>query len=1119
MSSTAKAVQLQAFDLSGPLPTGVTVLEASAGTGKTFALAALATRFVAEGMELEQLLIVTFTRVATGELRERVRERLVWTEAELARRLSGDVSSVSDPVVRVLTRGDAQEIEQRRARLADAVANFDAATIETTHGFCQRVLDSLGTLGETDPDVTFVENVDELVDEVIDDLYVRRFYKSAQELLLSREEAAEIAAFAISNPTASIHPRDASDQRDAMRAKFARAVRGEYEARKRRLAVMTHDDQLTRLLGTLVGGGANAVASLRGRYRAVLIDEFQDTDPIQWEIVQRAFAGGGVALVLIGDPKQAIYAFRGADVYAYLQAAASARQRSTLDVNRRSDETLLDGLDALFGRARLGHPQIIYRHVSAAPGHHGSRLRGAPVSAALRLRLLSSDEPAVSRTRTGFASTDSARQFIARDLAADIAALLRSDARIEQRTEDGSVLGSDPVNAGDVAVLVRSHYQADLIQEQLGMLDVPAVIGGAGSVFRTAAAGDWQTLLEALERPAHGARARAAALTPLIGMSGSELALVSEAQLDDLHQRLYAWARLLRERGVATLAQHIFTSEHVGARLLAALDGERHLTDLQHVAELMHGVSSSGSMGLSALAGWLRERIAAAGREGGNDALTRRLDSDADAVQVLTFHRSKGLEFPFVYCPFLWDARNLRERGQPIAFHDPDAGDARAIDVALQGAQRRNHLRQHLLEERGEELRLIYVALTRARHQAVLWWAGSWNARDSALGRLLFSQDADGNVAPEGAERLHDAEVLRRTREIEALAPHAVVVEEARLGGLPASGPAAPEGRGKLEVASFHRDFDMLWRRTSFSGITAAAHATLSSFEPEQPGIRDEPAGPPPTPVSELPLSAMASGPRIGTVVHRALQLTDFSEAELEQTLAEQLRAQTERPMALLACPVEQAALGLALALRTPLGGELGGLRLTDVKPADRLNELSFELPLAGGDAPQGRATLRDVATLLRRHLAEDDPLHDYAARLGDPSLEEVLRGYLTGTIDLVLRSRADDGRARYTVIDYKTNWLAAAGEELSTRHYRPAALAAEMRRSHYVLQALLYSVALHRYLRWRLPAYEPERDLTGVHYLFLRGMLGAADGDSGVFAWRPPAQLIIELSDLFDGG
>jgi exodeoxyribonuclease V beta subunit len=223
----------------------------------------------------------------------------------------------------------------------------------------------------------------------------------------------------------------------------------------------------------------------------------------------------------------------------------------------------------------------------------------------------------------------------------------------------------------------------------------------------------------------------------------------------------------------------------------------------------------------------------------------------------------------------------------------------------------------------------------------------------------------------------------------------------------------------------------------------------------------------------------------------------------------------------LLGCPPELAAAGLARALATPLGGELGGLALTSVSRADRLDELGFELPLAGGDQPVSAAQLADIGALLAEFvLADDDPIAGYAERLSDPVLASVLRGYLTGSIDLVLRVPGDGGRMWYAIADYKTNWLAPAGEELSAAHYRAPALAREMQRSHYVLQGLLYAVALHRYLRWRAPDYNPMTDLAGVHYLFLRGMLGPDEVEqTGVFAWRPSGEMVVALSDLLAGG
>jgi exodeoxyribonuclease V beta subunit len=423
---SARIAEPLPFSVCGPLPTAVTVLEASAGTGKTFTIAALAARYVAEGTPLDQILLVTFTRMATGELRDRVRERLVRTEQGLARYLAGAPPDDDDEVVALLSDGPADEVRVRHARLARALARFDAATIATTHGFCQEVLSGLGIVGDIETDMTFVEDPADLVEEVVDDLFVRRFHRHGQPQF-SRAEALLIARTAVDNPAARIEPEAAPDNSiAAMRVRFARAVCEEFEHRKRRMSLITYEDLLTRLKDTLAGpGGEAAAARLRERYRVVLVDEFQDTDPVQWDIMRLAFGGGDVALVLIGDPKQAIYAFRGADVYAYLAAATTAEARATLEINWRSDQSLIDAYDVMFGGATLGHEGIVYRKVRAAPANQLPGLSGAPEGAAVRVRVVHRDEPTIKRTRGGgYASAPSVRDHIARDLAADLAGVL-----------------------------------------------------------------------------------------------------------------------------------------------------------------------------------------------------------------------------------------------------------------------------------------------------------------------------------------------------------------------------------------------------------------------------------------------------------------------------------------------------------------------------------------------------------------------------------------------------------------------------------------------------------------------------------------------------------------------
>ncbi len=1120
--------ETHSFDVCGPLPTGVTVLEASAGTGKTYTIAALAARYVAEGMPLHRLLLVTFTRMATGELRERVRERLGGVEHGLDRVLAGVAPGDGDEVVQLLAEGSVAEVTLRRDRLRRALADFDAATIATTHGFCQEVLGGLGIAGDLERDVTFVEEVEDLVSEVVDDLYVRRFHRGDPPPF-GRAKAAEIARLAVQNPAVPIVP--AAGGVPETRRRLALAVRDELERRKRALGVMTYDDLLTRLDDALAGdGGAVTAARLRARYGVVLVDEFQDTDPVQWDIMRRAFGDGGTTLVLIGDPKQAIYAFRGADVYAYLAAARAAAARATLDVNWRSDQGLIDAYDAMFGGAKLGHEGIVYRRVRSAGANQTARLSGAPRSAPLRIRVVSRDEPTVSQTRGGYASNASVREHIASDLAADLVALLSSAAEVERRAEDGATLSRERVRPGHVAVLVRTNRNAALVREALEAAGIPAVINGAGSVFGTEPAREWLRLLEAIERPASLPRARSAALTCFLGWSAEEAAAADDDAWEGVHHRLHDWARLLRAKGVATLTETLTLVERLPERILATIDGERRLTDLRHVSHLLHAAAAEEQLGTTALTAWLRRRIAEADRDTGDEERSRRLESDAEAVQVLTIHRSKGLEFPIVHLPFLWEAGYIPRDAQPVFFHDPDAGDARTIDVSLEGPDFDAHREQNVVEQRGEDLRLAYVALTRAQHQAVVWWAGSYDSRNSPLGRLLFARDADGNVASSGFSTPSDAAATARFEALADAAPGCIALESSSLG-LPITWTGEPDEPADLGAAVFDRALDWRWRRTSYSDITAGSYEARVGSEPEEEEeVDDEPAagGAAPAPAAGSGLLAAPSllagmpvGTRVGTLVHRVLEGTDFAAVDLDAELREHVSAAQARRQVDIGDPAEAVA-GLRAAIETPLGALLDGRRLRDVERADRLDELQFELPLAGGDDPAGRLTLAAIGDVLRAHLPAGDPLAGYADRLDDPILRQDVRGYLTGSIDLVVRVPGPGG-PRFAVVDHKTNWLAGPGEALTAWHHRPAALAAEMQGAHYGLQALLYTVALHRYLRWRLPGYHPARNLAGVLYLFLRGMSGPdtprVDGaPCGVFAWEPTPALVDALSEVLDG-
>jgi exodeoxyribonuclease V beta subunit len=1122
------------FDLCGQLPTGTTVLEASAGTGKTYTIAALTARYVAEGVaELGQLMLVTFGRMATNELRLRVRERLVSLEARLAAMLGTPVEPLAEqaalappggvvhapttpdlqPIETLLCTGTREELQLRHQRLAAALAEFDAATIATTHEFCLQMLDGLGVLGDREPHPIFIDQLTEITREVAGDVYLRRYATSGNPPL-KFDDALVLAQQAVDSVHATLVPSglDQDEYTDAAeRYAFAAEVRAEVERRKVAGRLFSYDDMLTRLRDALADPvhGPAAADRLRARYRIVMVDEFQDTDPIQWEILRRAFHGH-LTLILIGDPKQAIYAFRGADVYSYLDAVRQADSQLTLATNWRSDAGLVSALEALMGGAALGDGRIVVRSVTA--DHKEPRLLAPETAApaAFRLRVLEHAPDAEVVPRVG-----EIRPRITADLVADVVELLSS----------GTVVVPDPpadrrprpVGPADIAVLVRTNDRGETIREALIGAGVPAVMLGASSVYATSTAQDWLTLLSALEQPRQ-ALVRRAALTCFFGWTFEQLATAEERQLVDLIQRVRAWSRVLAARGVAALMEAVTTQTGVVERLLRTPNGERQLTDLRHIGQGLHAAMVAGQLGISALAEWLRTRMAEARRSGLSDR-TRRLESDAKAVTVLTVHASKGLEFPVVYLPDAWDQHvESRDDGRTLRLHGTDAAGRSICQLDVGGSLapgRSERFARDRAEDAGEQLRLLYVALTRAKSQVVTWWAASRNTERSALQRFLYRPLDDGAL-PAAAYPL-TGDPRRLPRLADGFSVETVMPRQPRRW----QGPT-----GQLQLVSprtFDRQLDLDWRRTSYSSLTAAAHGIETA--PLGVGSEAEPVkGDDESQLSLVsPMQDLPSGLEFGTLVHAVLETVDPAAPDLPAALLEASAAALARtPGGELTAEMLSAA--LLPALETPLGPLAGGHRLRDIGTADRLSELSFELPLAGGDRITTDLTLSALAPLLRRHLPPQDPLRTYPDLLEHPTLAgETLRGYLTGSIDAVLRVR-QNGVPRYLVVDYKTNWLGAIEDgPLLLTDYEPHRLAEAMLAAHYPLQALLYLVAVHRLLRWRQPGYDPSVHLGGVLYLFVRGMAGPATPQAdgvpyGVFSWRPSPALVTELSDLLHG-
>lgn len=1095
------------FALTGPLPVGTTVLEASAGTGKTYAIVGLAVRFVAEaGVDISQLLLVTFSRAATQELRERTRDRFVAVAAALAD--PERAQAQGDELVRHLAQANPGEVHARRERLLAALSDFDAGTIATTHSFCQRMLDELGLAGEQDPGVRLVESIEDVVSTVADDLYLSRYARG--DAPFGPADAQRLASAAVRDRAAMLVPESESEDDPAgERVAFATAVRAETARRKRLSGLRDFDDLLTLLHDVLADPdhGERACARIRDRFQVALVDEFQDTDPLQWDILRRAFHGHRT-LVLVGDPKQAIYAFRGAEVLSYLDAVVHAGTKRELTTNWRSDSGLLSALEHLHGGAALGHKEITVHKVAATRPF--SRLSGTPESVIpFRLRCFPRTG-AGPLNRSGYPTVGRQRERVATDVAADIVRLLQSGTLIDAGTSH-----ERPLGPGDIAVLVRNRNQLDMVRKELELAGVAAVLAGGASVFGTPAATEWLWLLHALEQPHRADRVRLAAGTALLGLSAVEIDSGGADLVGRLGAELRDSARLFGRTGFAAVFEKMSAQTRLAPRLLALEGGERQLTDLRQIAQLLDEAALREGLGLSALTRWLGDRVRDP-HSGTVADRSRRLDRDAAAVQIATVHASKGLEFPVVYLPFAWDAAKMRNP-PTLLFHDEQG--RRVLDVGGPDAPGYGTRRPRAEgEEAAEELRLLYVALTRAGAQVVAWWAPAFDTQTSPLHRMILGREPGSPAVADKVAIPADSVVFTRFQEWASTAESGVIavepvheIERMRLHRTDIG--TAPEA---LDVARLHRSLDQDWRRTSYSALTAGAHDAMPAGDtPDGSGVADEPATPTVL-IDDVDLFANAApslmntlpyGAEFGTFVHEILEYVDTDAPDL----AAEMRSRCTHAVAeqMFDADPEVLANALLAVMHTPIGFGT----LATVSARDRLSELDFELPLAGGDNPTAtRVTVPRIADLLRRHLSADDVFAPYADQLAHLD-DTPLRGFLTGSIDAVLRTAGPT----FVIVDYKTNRLGTG--DLTVAHYTHERMAAEMMRSHYPLQAILYSVALHRYLRWRLPNYDPAQHLGGIRYLFVRGMIGPeTPNGAGVFDWTPPAELVVDLSRLLAG-
>ena len=1155
---------------------GERLIEASAGTGKTFTIAALYLRLLLglggeaaypRAISVEELLVVTFTEAATEELRGRIRSNI--HELRIAcMRGESDNPLYSALLAEIADKDDAAKT------LLLAERQMDEAAVFTIHGFCQRMLslnafesgmlfeqqliedesrlryqacadfwrrhcypltrdiaavihdvwkgprDLLKSLdrwlqGEAPqlksppaPNETLAERhqqiiarIDSLkqqwreqvgeIEGVLENsgLDRRKFNRGnqgkwmekvnawAQEETLSYQLPDALEKFAQSfllertkaGGEPPVHPLFSAVESllassltltDLVLARAMVEIRDAVAREKRRRGELGFDDMLSRLDEALRGDSGETLASaIRQRFPVAMIDEFQDTDPQQYRIFRRIWRRQPeTALLLIGDPKQAIYAFRGADIFTYMKARGDVAAHYTLDTNWRSSPGMVGSVNRLFS---LSDNPFMFHEIPFLPVKAAAKNKG------LRFTVDAADVPAMNVWLMPGDTVGSGdyQTFMAQLCATQIRDWLSAGQRGRALLWRGET--SRPVQASDITVLVRNRLEAAQVREALQTLGIPSVyLSNRDSVFETLEAQELLWLLQAVLAPERENTLRSALATSMFGLTALDIENLNqdEQAWDALVEEFSEYRQIWRQRGVMPMLRALMTARHIAENLLATRGGERRLTDILHISELLQEAASQLESE-HALVRWLAQHIAEPDSNAASQQM--RLESDKHLVQIVTIHKSKGLEYPLVWLPFI-----ARFRKQDQAFYHDRETFAAVLDLGQDEAS----LELAEAERLAEDLRLLYVALTRAVWHCSLGVAplssrksGNSDFHLSALGRLLQAGEAmdAAGLAARLADFCHGDIALQIPGELDLT---------------PWQAPAATIPR--LSARELQRRIADDWRVTSYSGLQqhgfSGGQDLLPRLDVDAAGVGEVVEEPQLTP-HQFPRGAAP-----GTFLHSLFEELDFTQPVPEGWMAEKLQLSGFDAQW---APVLTDWLGGVLKTRLP-GPDIA---LNQLAARDKQVEMAFYLPIAQ------LLTAERLDALIRQYdpLSADTPPLDFRQ----------VRGMLKGFIDLVFRHEG-----RYYLLDYKSNWL---GEDREA--YTRPAMEQAMRAHRYDLQYQLYSLALHRYLRHRLADYDYDRHFGGVIYLFLRGMDGQ-EGGQGIFTTRPVRPLIDGLDQLFAG-
>jgi exodeoxyribonuclease V beta subunit len=1164
------------FDIvHSALGSDLTLIEASAGTGKTHAISGLVLRLVLERqLAIEEILVTTFTELATAQLRDRIRNLLL--RALTAFQTGESEDEMLQPLLHQYKCD-----EQAQRRLSIALQSFDGASIYTIHGFAQRTLKDRAFESGALFDAELIMDQSDILHEITDDFWRRHFYSSAQivttfaikngftpekffrhiteltknpalvvipphpadieaiktecavvwnklrdcwnrcegeiraifahhgwakfthgdpvkmHILLAKlgkclsdaagalDELECIEKFALSSILKSVRVRQIAPSHElftlcdrlmaiekelcvSLQSEFFAWARQEMKRRKIMRNVLSFDDMLTRLDEALSGEGGEALSqAIRERFKAALVDEFQDTDPVQYSIFQKIYGGKKMPVFFVGDPKQAIYGFRGADVFTYIDASAAAPNQFTLGKNWRSTTDLVRAVNTLF---KLNERPFILDGIPFEPVQAAGECDQEPLTVdgvrepPLKLWLAIEDEP-IKR--------ENADSLLPRAVAGEIARLLNGDVKIGERK----------VQPWDIAILVSRNQEAQFTQEALTRLNIPSVLYSAENVFKSEEAVELQYILAAVSEPGDERFIKAALTTDTLGVTGDELdALVLDDNAWDARLiQFQKYHQLWSERGFIQMLRTLFLEQGVRSRLLSYPAGERRLTNILHLSELLHGMCVEQRLGMTGTLKCLAEQIQNPDTAR-SEQYEQRLENDEEAVRIVTIHKSKGLEYPIVFCPFCWsDAEPVW--GQNVVFHQNGK-----LTLDLEGSEA--HKRVQRSEILAEKMRLLYVALTRAKHRCYLVWGYFRNGRKSGPAYLFGVPKAQD--ALDELERHSQAATGAQVREeVERCLGSETAIE---IGDLPnATAESYKPAPGKaLELRP--REFDRVITRTS--GITSFTGLIRGhDIAPESPDsdIGEMLQGDETQAEGKAPLTgifAFPHGARPGTCLHQIFQELDFSDLDtMPDIVSRNLRAFSIHDFDETVCAMIRKTVAVPLKIGDP------DFTLARIAPPARLQEMEFYFPFSAVTP----AKLAQVFTEHRKHFDNAIP----------PTIDRLqfrpMSGFMKGFIDLVF-----EFEDRFYLVDWKSNWL---GPDLDA--YASAAIETEMTRRFYTLQLSIYTVALHRFLYARKPGYDYEEHFGGAYYLFLRG-IEPTRPEFGVHRMKLPADFVHRLNTVF---